>query len=97
MVTEEKIGIVTRYYVRIGVAVIRLTDADLQVGDLVWICGRTTDFTQPVGSLQIEHRPVAHAARGSEVALKVRTRVRRHDQVRRIPELGPTGDEVDAL
>ncbi len=97
MATEEKIGIVTNYYGRIGVAVIRLTDTDLRVGDLVWICGRTTGFTQPVGSLQIEHQSVAHAARGSEVALKVRTRVRRHDQVLRVPELGPPGEELDAL
>ncbi len=97
MAMEEKIGIVTNYYGRIGVAVILLTDADLRVGDLVRICGRTTNFTQAVGSLQVEHQPVAHAAHGSEVALKVRARVRRHDQVLRVSELEPPGDELDAL
>ena len=84
MATEEKVGTVTNYYTQLNVAVIRLTDADLRVGDLVRICGRTTDFTQPVASLQIEHRAVARAERGGEAALKVRERVRRKDQVFRV-------------
>lgn len=84
MASEEKVGVVTHYYAQLGVAVIRLTDADLRVGDLVWVCGRTTDVTQPVTSLQIEHRPIARAERGSEVALKVQERVRRHDEVFRV-------------
>jgi len=93
--SEEPVGVVTHYYGRIGVAVIRLTDADLRVGDLVRIRGRTTDFTQPVASLQIEHRPVAAADRGTQVALKVRMRVRRGDQVVRVPELEPPAEAVD--
>lgn len=84
MATEEKVGTVTGYYTHIGVAVIRLTDGDLRVGDQVRICGRTTDLTQPVASLEVEHQAVERAERGSEVALKVRERVRRHDQVLRL-------------
>lgn len=80
----QKIGIVTDYLNRIGVAVIHLTDGDLRVGDRIRIAGRTTDLTQAVESLQIEHRAVEQALRGSEVAMKVRDRVRRHDQLLRL-------------
>ena len=48
---EEKIGVVTDYLDRIGVAVINLTDGDLHVGDQVHIAGRTTELMQWVESL----------------------------------------------
>jgi hypothetical protein len=53
---EEKIGVVTDYLDRVGVAVVRLTEGDLRLGDRVRITGRTTELTQTVESLQIEHR-----------------------------------------
>ena len=86
MAAEEKVGTVTGYYTKIGVAAIHLTDGDLRVGDQIRIHGHTTDFTQPVDSLQVEHRSVEQSERGSEVALKVRERVRLHDQVFRVRE-----------
>lgn len=93
MVTDgEKIGVVTNYFTRIGVAVIRLSDGDVGVGDVVRISGRRTELTQPVTSLQIEHRAVSRAERGGEVALKVLERVRPHDQVFRVRPPGwPSG------
>lgn len=45
---EEKIGVVTDYLNRIGVAVIRLTDRELRVGDQVRNGGRATELTQTV-------------------------------------------------
>ena len=81
MATEEKVGVVDGYYAKIGVAAIRLTDGALQVGDQIRIHGHTTDFTQTVESIQLEHKPIQRAERGSEVALKVRDRVRQHDQI----------------
>jgi putative protease len=86
MATEEKVGIVDGYYAKIGVAAIRLTDGALQVGDQIRIRGHTTDFTQKVESLQLEHRAIERAERGSEAALKVRERVRLHDQILKILE-----------
>jgi translation elongation factor EF-Tu-like GTPase len=83
---EEKIGVVTDYLNRIGVAVIRLTDGDLRRGDQVRIAGRTTEMAQVVESLEIEHRPVEEALRGSEVGMKIADPVRRHDQVFRVRE-----------
>jgi len=86
MAAEEKVGTVTSYFTKIGVAAIRLTDGDLRVGDQIRIRGHTTDFTQPVQSLQVEHRPVEQAECGTEVALRVLERVRPHDQVFRLRE-----------
>ena len=84
MATEEKVGIVDGYYAKIGVAAIRLTDGPLQVGDQIRIHGHTTDFTQTVESMQLEHNPIQRAERGSEVALKVRERVRLHDHILKV-------------
>jgi translation elongation factor EF-1alpha len=78
---EEKTGVVTDYLNRIGVAVVRLTSGDLHVGDRVRIAGRTSELTQTVESLQAEHRALEQALRGSEVALKAREPVHRHDDV----------------
>lgn len=81
---EEKVGVVTDYLNRIGVAVIRLTEGNLRVGDRVRIAGKTSELSQVVESLQIEHQAVQEALRGAEVAMKVQGVVRRHDQVFRI-------------
>ena len=83
---EEKIGVVTDYLNRLGVAVIRLTEGGLRVGDRVRIAGRATEVAQAVESLQVEHQPVQEAARGTEVAMKVEGAVRRHDEVFRVRE-----------
>jgi putative protease len=87
MATEEKVGTVTDYCAKIGVAGIALADGALRVGDRIRIRGHTTDVTQTVESLQVDHRPVQLAERGSQVALKVAERVRKHDTVLRV-----TGD-----
>ncbi len=71
---EEKIGVVTDYLNRVGVAVVRLTDGDLRLGDRVKITGRTTEF-HPDGGIP---------SRGTEVAMKVPEPVRRRDQVFRV-------------
>jgi putative protease len=81
---EEKVGIVTDYLNRIGVAVVQLTDGDLHLGDQVRIAGRTTELTQAVESMQVDHRAVDAAPRGSEVALKVDEPVHRKDLVYRV-------------
>jgi putative protease len=83
MATEEKVGTVTDYFARIGVAAVKL-EGPLAVGDRIRVRGHTTDFTQQVESLQVEHQPVERAEAGAEVALKVGERVRRHDQVLRV-------------
>jgi len=86
MAKEEKVGEVVGYYSKISVAAIQLTDGPLAAGDTVRIRGHTTDVTQPVDSMQIEHQAVQRAERGSEIAIKVRERVREKDTVYRVSE-----------
>jgi putative protease len=81
--SHEHIGIVSHYYDHLHVAVLAL-DEEIHVGDWLHLCGHTTDFVQPVLSLQIDHAAVQSAAPGEDVALKVIDRVRAHDVVYRI-------------
>jgi hypothetical protein len=48
------------------------------------IVGLTTDLVQPVESLEVNHRKVAEAGPGQEVACPVRDRVHMFDAVYRI-------------
>ena len=51
---EVEIGKVLKYFSKIGVATIRITDGG-KTGDTIKIKGHVTDFEQVVESLQIEH------------------------------------------
>ncbi len=81
---EEKVGVVTHYFTRIGVAAVDLTDGDLAVGDRIHIKGHTSDFYQDVESMQIEHRQVERAERGAKVGIKVKEHAREHDIVYKV-------------
>ena len=78
---EEKIGIVTHYFGKIGVAVLQSTDSGLKVGDTIHIKGHLTDFTQQVESMQVEHETVEELKKGDEVGLKVTDKVHERDEV----------------
>jgi translation elongation factor EF-1alpha len=78
--TEQPIGKVTHYFDHIGVAVLALTET-LRVGDSIRIHGHTTDLTQEVTSMQIDHAPVSEAKPGQDVALKTAQKVHEHDNV----------------
>ena len=69
------IGKITHYFSNIGVAVIELSDS-LKTGDTIRIVGGETDFSQAVGSMQIEHQEVKTAKKGDSVGLKVEQKVR---------------------
>ena len=77
---ETLIGKVIHYYNRISVAVVDLS-AELKIGDTILFLGHTTDFTQEVTSLEIEHQKVLLANPGGEVAVKVDEEVRQGDLV----------------
>jgi len=80
-----RIGTVTHYFDRIGVAVLDLTD-NLKVGETVHFLGHSCDFAQKIDSMQIEHKSVTEAGPGQEVAVKVLQPVRQHTSVFRIEE-----------
>jgi len=78
---EEKIGVVSHFFSKISVAVFKLTDGDLKVGDTVRIKGATTDFEQSVDSMQVDHKEVSEAKLGDEVGVKTTEPVRNHDEL----------------
>jgi len=78
---EERIGRVDKYYSHLNVAVIELAGGPLRVGDVVRIRGMTTDFEQPVESMQIDHAPVKQAEAGQRVAIQVIAKARHNDVV----------------
>lgn len=80
---ELQVGKVTHYFNRISVAVLELS-GDLEIGDKILIIGKTTDLTQAVTSLEIEHHKVQSVHPGMEVALKVAEPVRQGDVVYKI-------------
>jgi putative protease len=84
--SEEKIGIVMSFYSKVSVAAIELTDGSLKIGDKIKIKGATTDFTQTIESLQVEHETVQEAAKGTSVGIKVKDKVRPNDTVLKITE-----------
>lgn len=74
------LGKVKEFFAKIGVATLVL-EGPLAVGDTIRIKGHTTDLTQRVEKLQIEHEPVQSAAAGEAVAVLLADRVRPGDAV----------------
>ncbi len=81
---EKLIGRITHYYSHLSVGIIDLTDGELKAGDTIHIKGKHTDFSQTVDSIQIEHQSVTQAEKGKVVGIKVKEKVREHDQVFRV-------------
>jgi putative protease len=80
MENEKEIGLVTHFFSKIDVAVIKLKD-ELNVGDKILFRGSTTNFDQIVKSMQIEHESVEKAKAGQSIGLKVKDKVRENDVV----------------
>jgi hypothetical protein len=80
----ERIGVVTHYYGHLSVAVVKLESATLRVGDRIHIRGHTSDFTQPVESLQVGHTPVDEVGPNDDFGLKVVEHAREHDVVYKV-------------
>jgi hypothetical protein len=78
---EKPIGRITHFYSHLSVGIIELTEDELNVGDTIHIKGAHTDFSQTVDSMQLEHQSVIHADKGKSVGIKVKEKVREHDQV----------------
>jgi len=81
---EQLVGQVTHYFGKAQVAGIKITEGELSVGDTIHIVGHTSDFTQPIDSMQIDRQPVESAKVGDEIGIKVVEHAREHDQVFRV-------------
>lgn len=83
---EIEVGKVTDYFAHIGVVAIDITNEGIKVGDTLHFKGHTTDFTQKITSMQVDHKSVEEAPVGSDVGIKVKDRVRTHDHVYKVVE-----------
>jgi translation elongation factor EF-1alpha len=83
---EKLIGKITHYFNKISVGIIEITDGELAVGDTIHIKGHTSDFTQTVTSMQIEHETVEKAKKGDNIGLKVDNPVHEKDEVYKVTE-----------
>ena len=82
---EQRIGVVTHYYSHLSVVAMQLEpDSTLRVGDIIHIRGHTTDFTQKVESLEVNHAPVTEVGPNDDFGLKVVEHAREHDIVYKV-------------
>ena len=76
---DFKVGKVTHYYDKIGVAVVEVL-GPLAKGDQIKVSG-SDDFTQTVDSIQVEHEQIKAAKKGQVIGIKVDQPVKRGDEV----------------
>src|SRR5262249_27282531 len=80
--SEQRIGVVTHYFSHVSVATIKLEPGmTLRIGDVIHIHGHTTDFTQRVESLEVNHAPAREVGATDDFGLKVIEHAREHDVV----------------
>ena len=62
-------------------AAFEIESGKLKVGDTVHIKGHTTDITETVSSIQMEHEMIETAKKGDDIGIKVSQKVRGGDKV----------------
>lgn len=67
---DKEIGKVIHYYGKAGVVVIKLSDK-LALGDTIKIKKGESEFTEAVGSMQVDYKNVESVKAGDEVAVKI--------------------------
>lgn len=80
---EVQIGKVTHYFGHLSVAAIELS-GELKVGDTIHIKGHTSDFTEKVETIQLEHAEVTSGKAGVNVGINVKEHAREHDIVYKV-------------
>ena len=81
---EQEIGYVSNFMGKISVAIIEMTKGTLKTGDVINIKGNTTDITETVSSMQIEHEIVDKVKKNDSLGLKVNKKVRKRDKVYKV-------------
>lgn len=77
---KKQVGVITRYFHKIGVAAIMLEDT-LNVGSKISIEGATTAYEMTVHSMQMDRQDIESGSKDQEIAIKVTERVREKDIV----------------
>ena len=84
--TEEQVGVVVKFFAKPSVAAIEVTGGTIKQGDTMRYKGHTTDFTEKVGSMELDNQPKEEAKAGELVGVKVKERVRENDLIYKITE-----------
>lgn len=80
-VKKAAVGYILNYFLRIGVAEIRLNQRGIKVGETILVEGKTTFLEQKIASMEMENTPVERAHKGQNVAVKLNKKVRAGDRV----------------
>lgn len=85
MADAKRVGKVTHYYDKIGVAVISV-EAAISAGDEIEIRDKNEapKFTQTISSMQMEHENVDKAKKGQDIGMKIDQEVKEGDLVYKI-------------
>ena len=83
---EEQVGLIVKFFAKPSVAAIEVKSGSIKKGDLLRYSGHTTDFTEPVVSLEIDNQSVEEVKAGQMVGIKVKERVREGDKVYKVVE-----------
>ena len=78
---ESFIGLVSNYFSNISVAAFEIESGKLSVGDTIHIKGHTTDITETIASIQMEHDVIETAKKCDDIGIKVAQKVRGGDKV----------------
>jgi putative protease len=78
---EVLVGEVIHYFRKVKAAVVKVKENKVAVGDSIRVKGNTTDFTEKIKSMQIDHEIVNSASKGKEVAIQMKKKTRRGDRV----------------
>ena len=77
------LGKILDYYSHLGVATLAL-EAPLAAGEMIRVKGHTTDLTQRIEHMEVDHKNVTSAAAGEGVGIKLADKARRGDAVYKI-------------
>ena len=81
----QRIAVVTHYFSHLSVATLELEPGTtLRIGDVIHIRGHTTDLSQKVESLEVNHAPVTEVGPNDDFGLRVVGHVREHDVVYKV-------------
>jgi putative protease len=81
--TDTKVGTITHFYDKIGVAVINVL-SPLKVGSRIKISGHDKEFEQEITSMQVEHQNIQAAKKGDDVGIKMDQPVKDGDEVYKV-------------
>jgi putative protease len=77
---DKPVGEVTHYYSNLEVAIVKFYQ-DMPVGKNITFQGATTDFSQDIESMELNHKKIAMAPKGQEIGIKVKEKVREGDKL----------------